>query len=255
MVVSGRPWTPEERLIVLRFYLQTPFGRLHRGNQEIIAIAKQLNRSASSIAMKASNFASLDPKILGRGLKGLQGASEADRVLWEQMNQNKEWFARESEDAATRLGLPGSEAVSAADLPRDIPTERLAEVTVRVAQSFFRKAVLAAYDDACAISGLAVPALVNASHIIPWSKDEKRRADPTNGIALNALYDRAFDRGLISFDPQMKVMVSSRLKGEHVPEFHRTALLGIEGMEAARPIRFEADPEALEYHRDVVFVN
>lgn len=251
MAASGRPWTDEERLIVLRFYLQTPFGRIHTGNPDIIAIAKRLDRSGSSVAMKASNFASLDPKIHERGLKGLTGASEADRGLWEQMDQDKQWFAEESERAAIQRGLPGSEAVSAKDMPRDVPTERFAEIKVRVAQSFFRKAVLAAYGETCAISGLAVPELLNASHIIPWSVDEKLRAEPANGIALNTLYDRAFDRYLITFDPRMRVVISPKLRRESVSAFHQTAFLEIDGKELMRPSRFEPDVRALQHHRDV----
>ena len=114
--------------------------------------------------------------------------------------------------------------------------------------------MLASYGETCAISGLAVAQLLNASHIIPWNQDEKRRADPTNGVTLNVLYDRAFDRGLISFDKRFRVLVSSSLKREHPPRFHRIAMNEIEGRQAHLPSRFEPDPIALEYHRDTVFV-
>ena len=57
-----------------------------------------------------------------------------------------------------------------------------------------------------------VPELLNASHIIPWSKDIARRADPCNGIALNALYDRAFDRGLITFDESFRQVLCHAYK-------------------------------------------
>jgi putative restriction endonuclease len=57
----------------------------------------------------------------------------------------------------------------------------------RVNQDFFRAAVLAAYDGRCCITGLSVPKLLNASHIVPWSVDVKNRTNPRNGLCLNAL--------------------------------------------------------------------
>lgn len=67
------------------------------------------------------------------------------------------------------------------------------------------------YEGRCALSGIGVAELLCASHIKPWSASVERRADPRNGILLNALFDRAFDRGLISFDVEMRVIVSPRL--------------------------------------------
>ena len=124
----------------------------------------------------------------------------------------------------------------------------------RRVQSFFREAVLAAYDKRCAVTGLDVPSLLNASHIIPWHADATRRADPANGVALNALHDRAFDRGLITFDDSLRVVVSSRLKRVKVSDWGETALLGTEGWALRPPERFLPDPEALRHHREVVFV-
>ena len=73
-----------------------------------------------------------------------------------------------------------------------------------------------------------MPGLLNASHIIPWNVNVERRADPRNGIALNALYDRAFDRGLITFDEGLRLVVSGRLKAKDGPVFQRQAFLEME---------------------------
>lgn len=81
-------------------------------------------------------------------------------------------------------------------LPPTAPQGRRRDSTAR---AFFRAAVLAGYDHRCALTGLDLPELIHASHIIPWADNVPRRADPTNGIALNVLHDRAFDRGLITF--------------------------------------------------------
>ena len=71
-------------------------------------------------------------------------------------------------------------------------------IKTRVNQSLFRKVVLATYNNKCCITGLAQPELLIASHIIPWSVNEKERLNPSNGICLNALHDKAFDSGLIA---------------------------------------------------------
>ena len=98
-----------------------------------------------------------------------------------------------------------------------------------------------------------MPELLNASHIIPWKADAGRRAHPSNGLALNALYDRAFDRGLICFDEKLRVVVSGRLREGDVPALQRHALLEMEGRPLRLPYRFTPDPAALAWHRGYVF--
>ena len=58
----------------------------------------------------------------------------------------------------------------------------------RVNQNVFRQIVLANYNKKCAITGIDIPDLLVASHIIPWSKNEEERLNPENGICLSALY-------------------------------------------------------------------
>jgi predicted restriction endonuclease len=120
-------------------------------------------------------------------------------------------------------------------------------------QAFFRDAVLISYENRCALSEIAVPDLLNASHIIPWKVDVERRADPRNGIALNVLYDRTFDRGLITFDTSLRVVVSRRLRNADASPLHRHVLLDLDGRKLRLPKRFAPDPEALAYHREHVF--
>jgi putative restriction endonuclease len=78
---------------------------------------------------------------------------------------------------------------------------------VRVNQQFFRAVVLAAYDGKGCVTGLAVPELLVASHIVSWAEDPKQRMNPRNGLCLNALHDRASDRRLM-FDADLKVRLS-----------------------------------------------
>lgn len=79
-------------------------------------------------------------------------------------------------------------------------------------------------DRCCRICGLYNQQLLVASHIQPWSKSTNdERLDSENGLLLCALHDALFDKGLISFDDDGKMLVSYRLSLEerailHVPE-------------------------------------
>ncbi len=222
-----------------------------------------MDRTPSSVGMKACNFASLDPAQQARKIKGLGNVSQDDRRLWEAFQENAEAIAAEAETAydelITRTPVPTdmeTEITTDFLLPTG-PTETTRVIRARRVQGFFRDAVLTSYESRCAISGIGIPELLNASHIIPWSKDIARRADPSNGIALNALYDRAFDRGLITFDESFCLMLSERLKcrekNREFPALLQQAFHAVEGQPLNLPTRFKPDPAALEYHREKVF--
>ncbi len=246
-------WSQDELLVAFRLYCRTQFGRLHQHNPEIVELARLLGRTPSAVAMKACNFASLDPVQHARNISALGNVSRADRSLWESFVENSEAVADEAEAAYARLTGTESVAVTSEPETPEGPTEVERSVRVRRIQGFFRAAVLTSYEYRCAISGISIPELLNASHIIPWSANHERRADPRNGIALNALYDRAFDRGLITLDTSLRLVVSSRLRVSDPPPLHRHALLEIEGQPLILPNRFAPDPEAIAYHRERVF--
>ena len=133
------------------------------------------------------------------------------------------------------------------------PTEVLRTVRARRVQAFFRAAVLASYEYRCALSEIGIRGLLNASHIVPWKVNVERRADPRNGMALNALYDRAFDRGLMTLDEEMRVVISGRLRGADVPALQRAAFGELEGRRLRMPRRWVPDARALAWHREHVF--
>jgi putative restriction endonuclease len=124
---------------------------------------------------------------------------------------------------------------------------------MRLVQRFFRRSVLASYHFACSFCGLAVPELLNASHIIPWKSDVSLRADPRNGFCLCCLHDRAFDRGLISVNGNHRLVISSRLKSKTDIPLHKTAFLDLEGRLIGLPDRFVPHEHALRYHFTLIF--
>lgn len=242
-------WQEDELLLTLHLYCRTPFGKLHQTNPEIIKLAQIIGRTPSAVAMKACNFASLDPAL---AQKGLAGASKADRALWNAFMTNATEVADKAETLYETRVLPTEPTTPETEKPLAFPTgptETTREVKVRRVQRFFRQTVLESYNNRCAISGLAIPELLVASHIIPWAENESRRADPTNGIALNALYDKAFDRHLISFDEDFRLVLSPRIKAEDamIQEY----FLRFEGKVLDMPDRFLPDANALSSHLEV----
>lgn len=203
--------------------------------------------------MKLVNFASLDPNHQQRNVSGLRNASQQDRAIVEEFSANWEQLAFESEAARQRLV---SADIHPDETTVEIPdreTEREQLVRVRTVQSFFRNSVLASYEFHCAMCGIGVIELLTASHIIPWKLNVPRRADPTNGLSLCTLHDRAFDRGYLAIDKKGCILVADSLKINNPPSVHRVALLAIEGQPLMMPRRFLPDDTALTYHRENIF--
>jgi HNH endonuclease len=85
-----------------------------------------------------------------------------------------------------------------ANLPRITEAERL--IIQRIGQDIFRSALIDYWNARCPLTGITDPALLRASHIIPWSDcNDQLRLDVHNGLLLSALWDAAFDQGLVSF--------------------------------------------------------
>lgn len=251
-----RGWTRDELLLAFNLYCRIPFGRMHRNNPEIIHLASLIGRTPSAVAMKLVNFASLDPVHQQRNVSGLRNAGRRDREIFDEFSSDWERLAFDSEQARGRLDNDESgetPTVSESIGIPDGPTDRRQFVRVRTVQGFFRRAVLASYESRCAMCGINIVELLNASHIIPWRSDVKRRADPTNGLALCSLHDRAFDRGLLTVDTSLRIVVSKSLRGDNVSRIHRVALVQIEGKPITLPHRFHPDARALEHHREHLF--
>ncbi len=90
------------------------------------------------------------------------------------------------------------------------------EVKTRVNQNIFRLMILANYNQQCALTGIDLPELLLASHIKHWSSCKEERLNPENGICLSALYNKSFDQGLIGFDSNYYVLLSSRIEEKRV---------------------------------------
>lgn len=222
-MAAGKRWTRDELLISLNLYHKLNFGQFHAKHPAILALAEKFGRGANSVAMKLCNFASLDPALKLRGIKGLDGASNLDKATWEEFHQTPNESIPASEEAIRQLFgvtenddlevLP-KEGFRTVKRPPTGPTEFVASVKQRRGQEYFRDAVLNNFGGCCGVTGLAIRELLIASHILPWGSHQEERLNVRNGLSLSRLHDAAFDRGLITFDDDLRLMLSKQLKKE-----------------------------------------
>lgn len=251
--MASNKWSREELILAFNLYCKIPFGTIHIRNPQIISLAKILGRTPSAVSWKLANLASLDPTLKKRNIAGASHGAKLDAEVWEEFNNNWDKLSFESERLlAEKLGKSVEKVadIETFDLPK-AGIERKAFIKIRVNQSFFRKAVIASYDSKCCITGLGIPELLNASHIVPWSKDEANRVNPRNGLCLNAIHDRAFDRYLLTITPEYKVKISKLIKGNDADTAIQDFLLRFDGSEIRLPTRFLPDVNFLRHHNKI----
>ena len=133
-----------------------------------------------------------------------------------------------------------------ATLPRSTEVER--SIIQRIGQDIFRQGLLEYWDSRCAISGLAVPELLRASHIKPWADcaNDEERLDVFNGFLLAAHFDAAFDAGFITVGEAGEILISQVLSKE------ARALLGLNDEMKLRGVA-DGHQQYLVWHRSRVF--
>jgi putative restriction endonuclease len=244
-------WTREEHILAFNLYWQIQFGTIHMRNPRVIELAQLLGRSVGSVSRKLSNFARLDPALQARGIRGLPHGAKGEEEIWREFADHPEALAFESERLrAQRLGRPLEDVAEIED--KDLPpagVEREAVIRIRVNQSFFRRRIVSAYGARCCVTGLRVPELLVASHISPWAEDAPNRLNPRNGLCLNALHDRAFDRRLMWIEDGFIIRFSKRLVAGALKRDNGVAwLTSFEGQPLRLPKRFTPDPVLLRRH-------
>jgi len=129
------------------------------------------------------------------------------------------------------------------NLPQGTEAERL--VVQRVGQDIFRASLMEYWQGRCPLTGIADAALLRASHIIPWKlcETDAERLNVHNGLLLSALWDAAFDKGLVSFDDEGRPMFSPGLSEDARAElrWHAPIPLGPE------------HHKRLAWHRETLF--
>ena len=254
--MKRRNWTKNELILAFNLYLRLPFGKMHSRNKEIIHLAKLIDRTPGSVAMRLTNFAHIDPFHQARGVKGLEGGANQCQPIWDEFNQNREELIFTSEQILAALENNTLEEKYPNLLKElsDLKGEtKLREIKTRVNQQYFRQIILSNYSSTCAISGIDIPELLIASHIIPWSVNEKERLNPENGICLSPLYDQAFDKGLIGISTHYEVLISKKINEHSEKPYYRNYFAKIRGAKLNQPEKYYPKKDFLEYHLDMIF--
>lgn len=150
--------------------------------------------------------------------------------------------------------LNDGKSVSAALLKHfDITKEGKDQVSltkVRVGQSYYRKMIISIYGGRCCVTGLDIPKLLRASHIVGWSEDKENRMNPENGLCLSGTYDLAFDQHLISFDDDYRMVVGKEISDHYTKKLVADYFKRFEGKKISMPLKHLPSQSLLQIHRE-----
>ncbi len=253
---NSKLWTKDELIIALNLYWKIPYNKISgTSNDEIKTMSKILGRTPAAIAYKLMNFTSLDEERTKKGNKGKESAGKLDEIVWHEYKNNWEKLAIDSASLLAKLQNKPMELIVKIDqdFSKFEGKEEERIVKVRVNQQDFRQRILASYNQRCCITGINIPNLLIASHIIPWSENEQERLNPKNGLCLNALHDKAFDKGLITITPDYQVKLSKKILEKAKEIQYEHTFLQFDGKTIELPDRFLPDEKFLTWHNQNIF--
>lgn len=248
-------WSKEETIIAFNVYCKIPFKSSSKTNPTIIKYANIIGRSPSALNMKVGNFGRLDPELKKQGITGLVNGSKLEEDVWNEFNGNWEKLAFESEELIAKFQnktIEETEEINLDELPEG--KERETIVKARVNQNFFRSTILSSYNLKCCVTGLSIPDFLVASHIKPWAKDKENRINPHNGLCLNSIHDKAFDKGFITVTPDYKILVSNYFNDYSNEQAINDFFKKYQNQSIILPDRFLPSKEFLEYHYENIFI-
>lgn len=247
-------WTREQTIVACNLYCKIPFNKVSSTHPDIIRIAKIIGRNANSVKMKIGNFGSFDPELKKRGIVGLGNTSKLDENIWNEFNNNWGKLAYESELLIAKFSKKTIEEtahIEATDLPKGKVREAI--IKARVNQNFFRSAILSSYNQKCCITGLGIPELLVASHIIPWAENEKNRLNPHNGLCLNSIHDKAFEKGFLTVTPEYRIKLSKYFDNFKKDDAVKDLFIKYNNQAIILPDKFLPSKEFLDYHHKNIF--
>ena len=247
-------WTREETIIAFNVYCKIPFKSSSKSNPTIIKYANIIGRSPSALNMKIGNFGRLDSELKIQGIVGLDHGSKLEEEIWDEFHEDWQKLAFESEQLIAKFSNRPIYEISEIKIENmKEGIERETNVKQRINQSFFRSTVLSSYYFKCCITGLSIPDFLVASHIIPWSKNTEQRLNPRNGLCLNSIHDKAFDRGFITITPEFNLRVSGVFGDFEKEKAVQDFFMKYENKKINLPDKFLPTKEFLEYHYHNIF--
>ncbi|MCB9896044.1 MAG: HNH endonuclease [Planctomycetes bacterium] len=248
----GELWNREELILAFDLYFRTPFAKTKASNPAVQSLARALDRSPASIARKLGNFGSFDPALQAKDISGLGHTGRLDQEVWNEFNNDWGRLAEEAERLKLQYRMSTEMEVPVWNEAPSGPSERVVTSKHRLHQAFFRDAVRANYDNCCCLTGLTIQECLTASHIVPWSVDERFRADPTNGLCLSATFDRLFDAGLMSVTAEYRAVFAAKLHRRPSTQV-ADLILCFEGVALATPRKLPPSTDRLSWHYQNIF--
>lgn len=149
----------------------------------------------------------LDTITKAVGSAGATPQQTLSRVLQDLRNEGVLIF-----DGGGRYRL--SSGLAGIDVETAVVTEAMRLQTCRIGQSSFRKRLEVRWNKTCPLTGISDRELLRASHVVPWNRCEsaEERLSVDNGLLLSALWDAAFDHGLVAFDDDGTAMFAARIE-------------------------------------------
>lgn len=251
-------WTREETILAFDLYCKIPFSKISKTNKEIIELANLIGRTPSAVGLKMANLARVDKELKSRNVSGMSHGSRMDEEIWNEFCNNWEELSFQAQQILATKKQTTMENMLDNIEWEHIPVgeDRERWIKQRIGQYFFRLSVLSAYSNRCCITGLSLPEMLISSHIKPWrvSNAQTERTNPSNGLCLNALHDKAFDRGLITIDQNYYIVVSDKLRKADMDSETKAWLQHYDRQKIILPDRFLPGKEFIEYHNDVIFI-
>lgn len=254
-MAKSNNWTREQTIIAFNVFCKIPFKKSSKTHPTIIAFAKIIGRSPSALNMKVGNFGRFDPELQKRGITGLKNGSKLDEIIWNEFHGNWNDLAYESEKLISQFQNKTITEINDIDL-NDLPVGKDVErmVKTRVNQNFFRSTVLSSYYQKCCITDIEIPQLLVASHIIPWSYNKEQRMNPRNGLCLNSIHDKAFDKGFLTVTQDYEIKLSDALYDQKENESIKDFFLKFDRSKISLPDKFLPSKEFLEFHHNNIFL-
>lgn len=254
-------WKREEFMLVMNLYTKIPYGQFSARNSEVIKLANLLKRTPGAVAYKLVHFAGLDPYHRSRGIKGLANPGANAVKIYDEFQANWSEMIYESEILLAQLQKKNVEDVFNEEtvfIDKDILLGKLGKdkhalTKIRVNQSVFRQVIINNYHNKCAICELNIPDLLIASHILKWSENKNERLNPTNGICLCNIHDKAFENGYLGIDSTYKILISSKLNVIKDKETYNALFRRHENHNIKMPDKYYPNIDFLALHYSKVF--
>ena len=253
---DGAVWSWDETRMAFILYCMLEPREITPANPDIQLLAKALHRKPGAVSKKLWNIQAHDTNRVQAGKTGLNHTNKFDKLIWEEYHEKGNALIDEAtellSETTKHVALASGTTVEYESMAIPEGKEKESTVSVRVNQQYFRNTLLTNYQHRCCLTGLAIESLLVASHIKPWrdSDPKTERLLASNGLLLNAFHDKAFDKGLITFDDSLRLVVSRKVKHDPVND---AWLFAFRGKQIERLLVMPPAREFLEFHRDVVF--